>query len=888
MMKTMMRCGMAAAVLVVLTAVGAEPATKALPIGKFTFNSHPEHKGAKGSLSVTNGVYEMRYDFSGGGHGVGVDFQLKTPIWAEKLAFDACVGERQHLAVVVCDSEGQWFYKHANGEVSGEWAHFEAEVFSGWMISWGGRRDGIVRPPLKVVSVNVDRQAKGVPNPEEIGVCQVRNLAFAEVPEARRFIIDAPATSTNLVSYLISDFRDGADRFSAGPRVFCQRNGDYRDGSRPITDGRVTFDLGKGAYFPICSEIPVWGRPSEYRLTVEAPVQAAGMSFELGIKLRGMACGRLGRLDAKPDEDGLIRQTFVVKGDFNDEKVWRVGGDRKQNLNHRHARVMLIVARREACKTREPVTIRYVKLEAVIGAGAVTPSVLATPPKGDEAPRQLEVAYFNLDYVAHDDVEVRVAARDWNGKLLGTAEGRFPATRPGARSKTVVELPEVATEHNYVQYVCELCRRGIPDGRCKPFETSWTRPWRGEGTREKRPELPWGFGVYIHRTEDRFAFPSGYETPTNEAAMAEAEIRASMARKAGLKWERLEFKPAQVTVPGRKGVYDFSAYDRLLDIADRNGLTCYVCCSHYWPVWYKGYTKEAMDEWAKIVGMAVRRWKDRCRQWEIWNEANIHFWTGTVEQYVYLCNRAYDEIKAADPTAEVLAVSTAGVDTGYMDACIAAGMKYDTISIHPYRQEPVEEPFLADLAATTNRTHGAKTYLTELGWPTGLDQSTYSERVQAGYFVRNYLTAAGSGNVVAINGYNFFDDGFNVLERENNFGIVRRDLTIKPAYRALATVCNFFDRGEAKLERRVLAPQCRAWIFRMGGKSAVWTTAGARVRVKTAFPAKVFDPMGVTIGEGQTSYTVVTGPITAVLTDGDVESVELDSLLVAGEHSIRF
>lgn len=870
------------------TAVGAEPVAKALPIGTYCFNPHHEHKGAKGTLSVTNGIYEMRYDFSGGGHGVGIDFTMKSPIWAEKISFDAQVGKRQHLAILVCDSENQWFYKHAGGEVPGTWSHYEADVFSGWLINWGGRRDGIVRPPLKIVSVNVDRHAKGSANPEEVGVCQVKNIAYTEVPEARRFVINASAASTNLVHYLISDFKSGADRFSAGPRVFSQRVGDYRDGSRPITDGCVTCDLGKGAYFPIHNEIPVWGRPAEYRLSVEAPAEAAGMSFELVLKLRGMACARLGRLDAKPDADGMIRQTFAVKGDLNDEKVWRVGGDRKQSVHHRNVRVMQVVAHREVCKARRPVTIRYVKLEAVIGAGAVAPSLLATPPKGDEAPRQLEVAYLNLDDVAHDDAGVRVTIRDWNGNSLGTAEGRFPTTRSGARSKTTVALPVVAAGHNYVQYVCELRRRGFPDGRAKPFETSWTRPWRGEGTREKHPELPWGFGVYIHRTEDRYAFPSGYETPTNEAAMAEAEIRASMARKAGLKWERLELKPAQVTVPGQKGVYDFSAYDRLLDIADRNGLSCYILLSHYWPVWYKGYTKEAMDEWAKIAGMAVRRWKDRCRHWEIWNEANIHFWKGTVEQYVYLCNRAYDEIKAADPTAEVLAVSTAGVDVGYMDKCIAAGMKYDTISIHPYRQEPFEEPFLEDLAATTNRTHGAKTFLTELGWPTGLDQSTYTERVQAGYFVRNYLTAAGSGNVVAINGYNFFDDGFNVLERENNFGIVRRDLTIKPAYRALATVCSFFNRGEAKLEKRELSPVCRAWIFRMGGRSAVWTTAEAKIRVKTAAAAKVFDPMGVTLGEGQTLYTVGTGPITAVLVDGDVTSVELDSTPVSGTKTILF
>lgn len=859
-----------------VSAISILVASAAMPIATASFNPHAEHAGAVGSLCVTGGVYVMQYDFSGGGHGVGIDFDLREPIWAEKIRFTARVGARQHLALVVRDSTGQCFYKHADGETPGEWADYEADVFSDWIAHWGGRGDGRVRLPLKAVSVNVDRQAKGERCPGESGTCEVRDLAYVEIPVAERVEAEDPVPTTNRVTCLLSDFRSRTHLFGAGPRVFSQRNGDYRDGSRPVADGRVVCDFAREPIVVAASEIPVWGTPLEYRLAVEAPAEAAGVGLSLEVIARRPLQGFLGTLDAPPDANGVIRQTFSVTADLSDESRWNAPWcDHKDAIGTGKVRVCGVRIARGACAAGRPVDVRLLCLEADVAAGHDTPPVLAQPPRGEAPPQELSVSFLNLDGVTRRDAGVEVTLRDWNGTQLGVAQATFPETAPGAVATVRVPLPAVAQDISYVQYTCRLCRRTTRDGRARASETSWTRPWKGTGSRALRTDLPWGFGAYVHRTEDRYAYPSGYETPTNAAALVEAEIRAALARRAGFKWERLELKPAQVTV--EKGVYDFSVYDRLLDIAERNGLTCYVCCSHYWPVGYRGYTEEAMDEWAKVIGLAVRRWKGRCKYWEIWNEANNHFWSGTVEQYVYLCNRAYEEIKAADPEATVMTVSTEGVDTAYMDRCIAAGMKYDTISVHPYRREPVEEKFLADLAAVTNRTRGVKTVLSEFGWPTGLDRhATTTEREQAGFYARAYLTVAGSGTAKAICGYDLIDDGFNVLERESNFGIVRRNLTIKPAYRALATLCSFFADGTARLVSQPLTSDCTAWIFRMGGRSAVWTTQRMPIRVKTAVATTACDSMGQALGVRTTEHAVVTGPLSLVLIDGDVASVTRD------------
>ena len=839
----------------------------ALPVDKALFNPHPEHAGAKGAMTCTNGVFALAYDFTGGGHAVGVEFLQDRPVWAERVLFDACVGDRQRIAVVARDSAGQSFYKPAEVVAAGAWRRYACDLSAGWRIHWGGPDDGLPRPPFTMVSVTLDRMTKGVPGPGEVGTAYVKNVGYEEIPVAKRV---TAAREPGGVRYLVSDFRKGADRFSGGPRMFCFRNGDYREDGTPVTDGVVTNDFARRPELRLHNEIPVWGRPLEFLLTVEAPAEAAGLAFALEYRSDGGGRVPFGRLRRALPGEKTVCQTFSVAGPGG-EGWWTQTEGRKFNPAHRSRRVMqVVVSRGDAPAKAFPV--RFVRLEAVVRGGADLPPLLATPPTGAEAPRELEIGFLNLENRIRTDAGVKVALRDWSGGFLGEVQGTFPATAPGARSFLRVPLPAVPKGLNYVQYRCEPLRGDASDIRIGTWETSWTRPWSGDGTCAKRPEVPWGIGVYIHRSEALDAYPSGYETPTNAASLARMEWRAELARKAGFKWERVELKPAQVEF--RRGEYDFFAYDRMLDALDRNGVSYYILLSHYWPGGYRPYSREGMDEWAKVAGMAAARYRGRCRHYEVWNEANIFFWKGTTEDYVYLVNKAYDAIKAADPDAVVAACSTAGVDLGFMDKCIALGMKCDSISIHPYRVEPVEGPFLADLAATTNRTRGAKTYLTELGWPTGCDHGTYPERTQAGWFVRNYLTAAGSGTAVAINGYDFVDDGFNVLERENNFGILRRDLTPKPAYRALATLCNFFAAGTPALEKRPLGDGCTVWIFRMGGRSAVWSDRRAELTVTCDGPATARNPVDEVLSSGTPVHALRTDGLRAVFLDRDVRTVE--------------
>lgn len=831
------------------------------------FNSHVEFPGATGSLQRAGSEWVVKYDFAGGGHGVGMIVAPKPMIWAKTISFEARHGTDHVIGIVMTDSAGQSFRKVA-APAPGTWRRFTCDTQGGWIGHWGGPNDGVVRFPVKTFEVHLDRLRKGVPAKDDAGETRFRNFSCEEfTPEERASLVCAPNGPG--VRYLLTDFTVG-DRFTGGPRAFFRC-----DTRTAVTNGTLEVDFARDGRIDLVQELPVWGVPEEFLLTVEAPEAAAGAEFQLVFRTGGgpHATNTVCRLRKPVPGHGRIYQTFSIPGPFGEGwgRCW--GKDRPlQTALEKSSRITSVVILRGGAK-RQKMFLRLVRLEAVCRGGAARPPLLATPPTGSVAPRALDVAFLNLDARARVGAEIRVTMTDWEGRTLGGGQTPLPNVEPGARAVVSVPLDAVPGSLNGITYACALYEKGRRDHDVPGTETSWTRPVAGTGSSELRPDLPWGMGVYLHRTEGENAFSSAYALDTSDAGLARLEKRAELAQTMGVKWERAEFQPHRIAP--EKGKFDFSFYDRLVDSAERHGISLYVIFSHYWPMRTKPYTQEAYDAWVETLRRCVERYRGRVKGWEIWNEPNIDFWTGPKEDYVKLVNMSYPVVKAADPAARVLTVSTAGVDLPFIDKCIGWGMKFDDITIHPYRAEPAEQGFLADLAAVTNRARGAKTWLTEMGWPTGCGPSTYSERRQAAYYVRAYLTAAGSGCVQAINGYNFVDDGWNALERENNFGVLRRDYTPKPAFRALAKVCRTFTAGVPSLETIPLGDGADAWIFRMGGRSALWASGhDACLAVKTSEPTRVTNAMDELLSEGACETTVRVGPLHVAFFDRDILSVQ--------------
>ena len=174
-------------------------------------NLHPEYKGATGTLTRVENGWNIHYDFTDGGHGMGMTVTPKSPIWARSIAFDARHGNGHAICLLMTDSAGQTFRKVAR-PAPNDWHRFVCDTRTGWGLHWGGPGDGEVRFPVRSFEINIDRFAKGSPGPTEVGDVQVKNIVYeAFSPEER--IQNARYAGLPGVRYTITDFTPG-DRFS--------------------------------------------------------------------------------------------------------------------------------------------------------------------------------------------------------------------------------------------------------------------------------------------------------------------------------------------------------------------------------------------------------------------------------------------------------------------------------------------------------------------------------------------------------------------------------------------------------------------------------------------------------------------------------------------------
>ncbi len=172
------------------------------------------------------------------------------------------------------------------------------------------------------------------------------------------------------------------------------------------------------------------------------------------------------------------------------------------------------------------------------------------------------------------------------------------------------------------------------------------------------------------------------------------ERSARMAREAGVKWTREDFSWARVEP--RKGHFEWSYYDRLLEVARRNGITVYAIVG-YWAPWTKPYTDEGIDDYVRFLKELAKHYGKDVEQWEIWNEPNIFFWQGPKELYATLLSKSYAAVKEVDPSAQVLGLSTAGIDYRFIKDMLARKAPFDVLTIHPYRGTLDDRAFIDDL-----------------------------------------------------------------------------------------------------------------------------------------------------------------------------------------------
>ena len=333
-----------------------------------------------------------------------------------------------------------------------------------------------------------------------------------------------------------------------------------------------------------------------------------------------------------------------------------------------------------------------------------------------------------------------------------------------------------------------------------------------------------GMGVNIHFTDAR---PGELE----------------MLTRAGFHWVRMDLTWAQTEKTA--GVYDFSAYDRLLASLDKFHLRALLILDYGNGLYDNAlppHTDEGRAAFTRWAVAAVTHFKNRGALWEIWNEPNGDwFWKphANADDYAKLALTVSQAIRQAAPDEMIVGPALSGTHLPFVDVLGRVGVLADwsAVTIHPYLHSgpetygPVYDQFrqlnkrYAAPGQHLDLICGESGYCTI--WP-GFD-----ETLQGKYFARLFLFDVLAHVPVTI-WYDWHDDGTDPKDQEAHYGIVHFDYREgqkdiydpKPAYQAALTYSQALSGYRFKERIKTASENDYVLSFTKDGKTclAAWTT----------------------------------------------------------------
>lgn len=751
------------------------------PARGWSFAPGAEFPGAAGSLEIDrDGVLHLRYDFSGGGAYVAAYRRLDEAAPLRALRFEARKPADATLTVRATDATGQTFQKNVHYGHDG-WQSLEATM-AGWTVHWGGANDGVFHPPVTQIGILINKDTA-----QAVGELTVRKVVALRGEMA-------PAEDRFEGTYRVTDF---------GPQSGF---------SGPLSDRWLKGDLTERGEVALWHSLALFGSPRELQLRVRGGTPGCHLALRLGSHFQSFT-RRVGALDGG-------EQVFTVPAP---PEGWSFSGGENDGRVHLPLRLVSVVLERG--EHRGPAEVELLELRCVTSvsaANAITLLARIEDQGVEHGRRRLRAVCRGWNLQDRPVTGVLSAGlSNWREETLARSESEWTLPADGVPAESEVFF-DVDPSANFAEVTFELAVVGAAPRRAR---AGFARAADDPGDSTLLPASPWGMGVYLYRYPGD---PAGLERMDRAAALAQA---------AGVKWSREEFQWHRIEP--RPGQFEWTFYDAMVETALRHGISVYGLLA-YWAPWTQSYTEAGIDDYCRWARAVVRRYKDRIKHWEIYNEPNIFFWSGPKELYPVMLARAYAAIKEEDPEAQVLGISTAGIDGGFIQKVVDAGAPFDILTVHPYRGQLHESGFIAELRGAAEKVGGRPVWITEMGWSTQVGGT--DERSQAKLLARCYLAAVASGVCGNVSWYDFRNDGADPFYNEHNFGVLRADLTPKPAYRALMTVCRSLAAPGA-------APEPAAWpglwSLRAGDALALWADRSTtlRCRVGSGRP-RVLDLMG--------------------------------------------
>lgn len=275
-----------------------------------------------------------------------------------------------------------------------------------------------------------------------------------------------------------------------------------------------------------------------------------------------------------------------------------------------------------------------------------------------------------------------------------------------------------------------------------------------------------------------------------------------------------------------RGVYSWEWLDEVVDDARAQGVQPWLEISYGNRLYPGGggqglgdglpSSPEALEAWDRWVKALVTRYKDRVRDWEIWNEPDLVSPTApTPEAYANLFLRTASMVRGLQRESRILALAMVG-NVDFADQFLAAVQAkgrldlVDAITIHGYPRNPDDTTNIDRLNAVIAKYGRAiEVRQGETGAPSqrqkqfALREIAWTENLQAKWNLRRMLAHRGRG--VAFNLFTLSDLHYTYYHREagdalrmNYKGLLATnpDRTIarpKVAYRAAQNVFAIFD-----------------------------------------------------------------------------------------------
>ncbi|MEM5369630.1 beta-glucosidase [Paraburkholderia azotifigens] len=348
------------------------------------------------------------------------------------------------------------------------------------------------------------------------------------------------------------------------------------------------------------------------------------------------------------------------------------------------------------------------------------------------------------------------------------------------------------------------------------------------------------------------------------------EVLLPLVKSAGFSWIRDEIYWDHIEQ--KPGVFVFPKdYDAYLNRASKLGISPLIVLAYgnakAYPELFGAEqsfpdSPEARRFFVRYVDEVVRRYGQMVTHWEVWNEpafARLGY-----AGYVALLKPVYTQIKERSPQATVISCGGGGAGGGPGGDCLlemskSGALDYqDAFSVHPYMSPHIPEtgyptaggpiasvsiptawPYLEKLTGQHPRTDGRRVqlWITELGWPSSPASAALDQTSQAAYLVRSYLLSRRYAGVTVMFWYDFVDDGNDPSNQEDNFGMLRNDLSPKPAYVASAVLNATL--GSRKWHSALVDDE-NVKVFQYGNSEPVivgWTTANTARVVSVQVPA---------------------------------------------------